>query len=602
MKEHIKREIDGKPAGKLLILGCSQRKISNLSPAPALHLYDGVNYRVLRKILLERGWPAGLQIKILSAKYKLIDATEIISCYDQRLDKTVAKKINKEVLAKLRKFSVPHTVFINLGRDYMPALNGLEEIFPGSKIIVASGGIGKKMQAMKRWLKGLNCRTSTLKRCSEKIKSYLYFFPDWDDFIYEPFTPEEGNGNKGRKTFAYEACKGKVPFDGILLSLAQINAGKGAVYRHANSNGQKVHLRRRLRIPPDILLFGDCGAFSYAGQAKPPFTSEQAAELYHKFGFDIGASVDHIPLPDIAIRQDDGSVRRKVLSKSARYERMVLTRDNAQTFIRVCKERDYRFTPLGVIQGLGVRSYVERVHEYLDMGYEHIALGGLVPRTDREIVEIVCAVRQEIQARTKGFQHNVWLHLFGILRPKIQSIFRLMGVSSFDSASYFRKAWLRSDQNYLAPDGQSWYGTIRIPISKSKPMRLAAQEAHINLDELAAMERRCLEAIEACNEDVSARANVTRSINKYGPLLTRRSEDNHFAEKHKLLLCNRPWEKCSCPFCRSAGMNVVVFRGAARNKRRGLHNTWVFYHKILHGDNKPNRKIFGKLIEYKGGK
>ncbi len=343
------------------------------------------------------------------------------------------------------------------------------------------------MKAMKRWLERLHYRTATLNRCSKKRNSYLYFFPDWDDFFYEPFSAKDEETTKGKKTYAHEICRNRTPFDGILLSLAQIHVGKGALHRLGNSNGRKVRLRRRLRIPPDILLFGDCGAFSYAGQAKPPLTSEQAAELYDKFGFDIGASVDHIPLPEIATRQGDGSVRRKVLSKSARYKRMYLTQDNAQTFIRVCRERRYRFTPLGVIQGLGVRSYVERVHEYLDMGYEHIALGGLVPRTDREIVEIICAVRQELQIRTRGLRQNVWLHLFGILRPKIQTIFRGMGVSSFDSVSYFRKAWLRSDQNYLAPDGNHWYGTIRIPISTSKPMRLAAKAMGITEDELASM-------------------------------------------------------------------------------------------------------------------
>jgi len=578
---------DNRPAGELLILACSKRKNGSISPAPALHLYDGVNYRVLRKMLLERGWPAGLQIKILSAKHGLIDGARLIEPYDQRLDKDRAAKINPKVLAELRKLPAPRTVFVNLGQEYMPAIEGLRDVFPGSQIIEAAGPIGMKMQAMKQWLEGLDYRTAAVRGRRGQGRAYLYFFPDWDDFIYEPFEPDEGNGTEVTKTYAHEACGDRIPFDGILLSLAHLHFGKGALHRFGNSNGRKVRLRKRLRIPPDILLFGDCGAFSYAGETVPPFSPEQAADLYDKFGFDIGASVDHIPLPEIPIRERDGTIRKRPLSKTTRYKRIYLTRDNAQTFIRVCRERRYGFTPLGVIQGIGVRSYVQRLHEYLDMGYEHVALGGLVPRTDKEIVAIVCAVRQALQTRTRGMGKNTWLHLFGILRPKIQAVFREMGVSSFDSASYFRKAWLRSDQNYLAPDGQGWYGTIRVPISTSKPMRLAAQAARIEADELAAMERRCLDAIKACDEDPSARSKVTRSINHYGPLLNRKSEDNHFAEKHKVLLGERPWEKCSCPFCKSAGMHIVVFRGAARNKRRGLHNTWVFYHKVLHGNGMP---------------
>jgi len=582
------RNKDKDPAGDLLILACSQRKNVSVSPAPALHLYDGVNYRVLRKVLLDEGWPPGLQIKILSAKYKLIDASKLIEPYDLRLDKNLARKINKKVLSEFKKLPVPRRIFINLGQDYMPAISGLEKIFPDSEIIVAEGPIGMKMRAMKQWLESLNNKTSTVKRHSQIGQSYLYFFPDWDDFIYEPFTPDEQNVSGRIKKYAYEVCKGKIPFDGVLLSLAHLQAGKGALHRFSNSNGQKIRIRTRLRIPPDILLFGDCGAFSYVGETIPPFTPERAAKLYDKFGFDIGASVDHIPLPEIPIRRADGSIRKKKLSRSTRRNRMNLTRDNAEKFIRICNKRGYKFTPLGVIQGIDTRSYVNCVHDYLDMGYEHIALGGLVPRSDREIIEILCGVRQEIQKRTRGFRKNIWLHLFGILRPKIQPIFRQMGVSSFDSASYFRKAWLRSDQNYLAPDGRNWYGTIRVPISTSKPMRLAAQEANLDAAELTEMEQRCLDAIEVCDEDASAKKSVTDSINEYGPLLTRKSENNHFAEKHDLLLKNRPWEKCSCPFCRKAGIQVVVFRGAARNKRRGLHNTWVFYHKVLHGKNVPS--------------
>ena len=122
-------------------------------------------------------------------------------------------------------------------------------------------------------------------------------------------------------------------------------------------------------------------------------------------------------------------------------------------------------------------------------------------------------------------------------------------------------------------------------------MRLAAKEKGINENKLASMEKRCLNAIKDCNIKQNTKKSVIESINEYGPLLERKSEDNHFAEKHELLLKDRPWEKCNCPFCKSAGMHVVVFRGAARNKRRGLHNTWVFYHKVLHGIGTTNKNF-----------
>ena len=186
-------------------------------------------------------------------------------------------------------------------------------------------------------------------------------------------------------------------------------------------------------------------------------------------------------------------------------------------------------------------------------------------------------------------RENVWVHLLGILRPKIQPAFRTLGISSFDSASFLRKAWLRSDQNYLSPDGTRWFSTIRIPISGSSRMQDGAKANSITLEDLTKLEDRCLRAVRKYDGSDKAKAKAVKSINAYGPLLERRGEDNHFVEKHNALLTEQPWKKCPCPMCRAVGIDVVIFRGAGRNKRRGLHNTWVFYHKILHGKNAPSK-------------
>ena len=198
-----------------------------------------------------------------------------------------------------------------------------------------------------------------------------------------------------------------------------------------------------------------------------------------------------------------------------------------------------------------------------------------------EILETCSAVRAAIQQRTRTERENIWVHLFGILRPKIQSTFRLLGISSFDSASFLRKAWLRSDQNYLAPDGRRWYSTIRVPLSTSPRLLKTAQANQIGPKKLRQLERRCLDALRDFDGTASSRQRILDAVNEYGPLLQRRGEDNHFYQKHYRLLNDRPWEECPCPICRHLGIDVVVFRGNGRNKRRGFHNTWVFYHRIL---------------------
>ncbi|EMC3067100.1 tRNA-guanine transglycosylase, partial [Salmonella enterica] len=45
-------------------------------------------------------------------------------------------------------------------------------------------------------------------------------------------------------------------------------------------------------------------------------------------------------------------------------------------------------------------------------------------------------------------------------------------------------------------------------------------------------------------------------------------------------LGDRPWRKCECNICRSIGINVIIFRGAERNRRRGFHNIQVLYNRL----------------------
>lgn len=571
--------------GSLLILGCSGRKLSNRGKIPAIELYDGVNFRVLSSFLNQNGWPPGLTIKILSAKYGLIDATDLIETYDERMSPDAAHQSNLRTLRQLAKAGDFSKVFVNLGNDYLPAIKGIDDLFPKARIVYPAGGIGLKMAQMKKWLLKLPGRTATLPGQRSR-RSYLYFFPDWDDYVLEPFVHENAGEAEvaQEKKYAHEIFgESETPYDGMLVSLAQMYTGKGTLSRLDSEVGSRTELRRLMKVPNRLLMFGDCGAFSYVNDEVPPFSPERAAQLYDRFGFTIGASVDHIPIPEIEVESPNGKKVKRQLSIGERRARMRLTILNARKFIAACRQHSYSFIPLGVIQGLDTASYVKCVHEYIDMGYKHIALGGLVPRSDSDILEICSAVRAAIQVRTRGEKQNIWLHLFGILRPKIQSSFRALGVSSFDSASYLRKAWLRSDQNYIAADGNRWYSTIRIPISSSKRLREAAESNGISDERLQTMEQRCLDALLSFDGTTPTHDEVVESVNDYGPLLERRGEDNHFFEKHNAVLDDRPWEKCPCAVCRSMGIEVVVFRGTGRNKRRGFHNTWVLYHKILHG-------------------
>src|SRR5262249_589546 len=155
--------------------------------------------------------------------------------------------------------------------------------------------------------------------------------------------------------------------------------------------------------------FGDCGAFTYVSEPVPTITSEQALSLYHIYGFDFGASVDHIPMPAIAV---DG--KKRALSEVERRHRVNLTKASAATFLSLHRQRKCTFVPVGIIQGLTPADYAAQVHEYDEMGYLHLAIGGLVPKADAEIVETV----QAIGKATQALGHDLWIHLFGVFRPK----------------------------------------------------------------------------------------------------------------------------------------------------------------------------------------
>ena len=481
MSKCLKSNSQQSAGGYLLILGCSKEKREDYGRAPALEVYDGPNFRSLRKYLRENGWPPGLIIKIISAKYKIIDATTFIEPYDERVDKKKAEDMESAVTKDLEDVGLPKSVFVNIGKDYLPAISGIEDLFGSERIKYAKGrGNGEKTQKMKQWLHDLPNRTASInsQEQSDEI-SYLYFFPDWDDYVYEPFQPEETDEDRSpeKRMYAHQIFEDDPPYDGLLLSLAQLRIKNGPLsrlYKKDSSN-----FRNEMQVPKKLLLFGDCGAFSYIKDPEPPLSCEDAASLYDQFGFDLGTSVDHIPVSS--------------LSREEKEARMDLTAENAKKFFEICQNNEYDFDPIGSIQGITPKHYADFASEYVKWGYKHIALGGLVRRQDADILEIVAAVRGALQEHTRGEDENIWVHLFGILRPHLQPIFRDLGVSSFDSASYLRKAWSSPTRSYLTASGK-WYGSIRVPFSTSKAMReIAASDPKFsNNGAMQELEKECL--------------------------------------------------------------------------------------------------------------
>jgi len=137
----------------LLILSCSKRK-KLVSKAPALELYDGPFYRVLRKNM-----PPNLDVLVLSAKYGLINSDKIISHYDQMMTVEKAEELVDEVKTKLENFLKNNNynkIFINLSGIYLIALKKSEELLDKNNVYWAKGQIGERLHQLKSWLADIN--------------------------------------------------------------------------------------------------------------------------------------------------------------------------------------------------------------------------------------------------------------------------------------------------------------------------------------------------------------------------------------------------------------------------------------------------------------
>ncbi|RKU10866.1 peroxide stress protein YaaA [Candidatus Poribacteria bacterium] len=148
----------------LLLISCSQRKITSEAPLPAIERYDGPVYRCLRKYRdTFGGFPDNLDILIISALYRLIECRDLICNYDERMTDQRAAKLLPQVQELLQWYVNYHKydqVFINLGKTYMQTLDGFH--WGTTPTMEASGGIGLKTQQMKAWLERITSATGKI--------------------------------------------------------------------------------------------------------------------------------------------------------------------------------------------------------------------------------------------------------------------------------------------------------------------------------------------------------------------------------------------------------------------------------------------------------
>ncbi len=78
---------------------------------------------------------------------------------------------------------------------------------------------------------------------------------------------------------------------------------------------------------------------------------------------------------------------------------------------------------------------------------------------------------------------------------------------------------------------------------------------------------------ERATADVGTFKQVWALVKSYADWI---GDEDHLQAYEKTLR-NEPWRECGCPICSELGIEVAIFRGNNRNRRRGFHNTRKFY-------------------------
>jgi hypothetical protein len=402
-----------------------------------------------------------------------------------------------------------------------------------------------------------------------------FFLPDSQDLVDPSFNFERETRSNMRvrhrdDQYAHEVFTSRA-YDGILVS-------KGIVDGFGSASGRYTLAQRHrlLRVgapeffrvnDKQVPIMGDCGAFSYVREPMPPYTVEEVLEFYEECQFQLGISVDHAILayqPKLdSLKNIPDAIPKEHL------RRQELTLQLAKEFITSHKQMGCNFLPVGVAQAWSPHSYREAVRALQKMGYTYIALGGMVPLKSNEILTCLEAIKDVLAANTR-------LHLLGVTRIEHVAAFSSYGVGSFDSTSPLMQAFKDEKDNYYAPDRT--YIAIRVPQVEGNPqLQRRIASGQVSQERARHLEKACLNALRCYDKGEFSLDETLDAVLAYDSFCE--SGKDH-REAYRTVLADRPWKHCPCDICVRLGYQVILFRGAERNRRRGLHNVWVFYRKL----------------------
>jgi len=136
----------------LLIISCSERKTQIFIPTPAIELYDGPFFKMIRKLKSECVFPNNIHVLIISAKYGVLGLHDLIEKYDKKMTEKRAKELKdriKEKLGELLSNKNFKEIFVCMGKNYRLVLDDFDSDIP---IIYVDGKIEEKLSQMREWI------------------------------------------------------------------------------------------------------------------------------------------------------------------------------------------------------------------------------------------------------------------------------------------------------------------------------------------------------------------------------------------------------------------------------------------------------------------
>lgn len=401
-----------------------------------------------------------------------------------------------------------------------------------------------------------------------------FFFPDSQDQV-DPnfdFTSEEHAIHRIRQRddrYAHEVLRSR-PFDGLLISKSIVD-GHGGTGSARYTTGARNRLYRerarnffRLRDDhADVLIMGDCGAFTYVAEDEPPYTVNEVADFYEHCGLDWGVAPDHIVFGFV---RPTGVAQPEQVAEWTR--RQELTIRNAAMFLDDVDRRNRPFQPIAVAHGWSAETYADSVSRLQKIGYQRIAMGGMVPLRTSDILATLEAVHPVLAS-------NTHLHLLGITRVEEMQSFARLGVTSFDSTSPFRQAFKDARDNYYTVDDS--YVAIKVPqVDGNAALKRAVKSGTVDQRRALALERLCLDTLRSFDRGEVCLDDALNSVQEYSQFISLPDRTIDY----RRTLDDRPWKSCTCGICDREGIEVLLFRGSERNKRRGFHNLSVFRQRL----------------------